>query len=886
MLRSVHMKLVMIMVLLILSLMAVVGAFLINSVMAFYLEEFYTQMSQVFDQSQNPALSRTLQTENSGEENGAEAVLEIMQAYSGELGLDGRSRTLYILDGETGAYLAGTDEAEGRGLEYNSPNLTRALVEKEEGTQANIAADYMDVALPFSRGDGQYVIYILDNKTTVNSLINQIFVLILESLVFGLFISILLSFLLSKTMIIPIQRLTEGAMRVAEGDFSRRIEVTSRDEIGVLTDTFNDMARQLRDTLRQVENERNKLDTLFLHMTDGVVAFDREGRVIHSNPAAAVMLGCTIGGDTTYGQLFGGLASLEEVMAAPDHLEAERQVRDRCLELLMAPFDREQQGGVLAVLHDVTEQRKNQELQREFVANVSHELRTPLTNIRSYAETLSDSAGDIPPAMEKKFLGVILGESDRMTHIVQDLLTLSRFDSGRDDLKLARFSFEAAVQDLYNAVYMEAQRHSHTLELELEDGLPEVTADRERTVQVMMNIVSNSIKYTPDGGKIVISAGRTGDRVWMQVDDNGIGIPPEDRPRIFERFYRVDKARSRQSGGTGLGLSIAKEIVARHEGVLELVDREGPGLYFDWQGEVPLEVLDGWLSVENPMLTGSVRRMVLAAREGRVFLCYFDEMAGGYYACASDVVSASRLEEVVETLRDNGARFAFETEEYSGLEPCTLVLGEPLSPAVYASVDPLGGSQSLSGLQEALGFPESSASFSGAGEQVIRSRNDTLRIGADGTVTYEPAAEGSDRYLLSGGGVYEAVEGCRDLAQQAVDAVGGEERLFLMSARETGQGGWEIQFGYSLDGVQVRLGEDGWAARFTVEQGQITGFQLRMRCYTDTGTTTVVLPERQAMAAMEAKGHENEELLLVYLDTGAEMVTASWAAASELSGRG
>ena len=116
------------------------------------------------------------------------------------------------------------------------------------------------------------------------------------------------------------------------------------------------------------------------------------------------------------------------------------------------------------------------------------------------------------------------------------------------------------------------------LELELEDGLPEVTADRERIVQVMMNIVSNSIKYTPDGGKIVISAGRTGDRVWMQVDDNGIGIPPEDRPRIFERFYRVDKARSRQSGGTGLGLSIAKEIVARHEGVLELVDREGPGL--------------------------------------------------------------------------------------------------------------------------------------------------------------------------------------------------------------------------------------------------------------------------------------------------------------------
>ena len=576
MLRSVHMKLVMIMVLLILSLMTVVGTFLINSIMAFYLEEFYTQMSRVFDQNQ--ALSRNLETEVTSDEDGAQAILSIMEAYYGDLGLDSRSRTLYILDGETGDYLTGTDEEEGRGLEYDSPNLTRALVEREEGAEANIAADYMDVALPITRGEDSYVIYILDNKTTVNSLISQIFGLILESLIFGLIISILLSFLLSKTMIIPIQRLTEGAMRVAEGDFSRRIEVTSRDEIGVLTDTFNDMARQLRDTLRQVENERNKLDTLFLHMTDGVVAFDRDGQVIHSNPAAEGMLGRSIGPDTTYKELFGDQYSLEEAMAAPDHLEGEIRVRDQVLDLLLAPFDRERQGGVLVVLHDVTEERKNQEMQREFVANVSHELRTPLTNIRSYAETLSDSAGDIPPDMEKKFLGVILTESDRMTHIVQDLLTLSRFDSGRDDLKLSWFSFEGAVQDLYNAVYMEAQRHSHALELTLEPGLPQVRADRERIMQVMMNIVSNAIKYTPDGGRIQISAGQVGKRVWMQVDDNGIGIPAADRPRIFERFYRVDKARSRQSGGTGLGLSIAKEIVDRHEGVLALVDREGPGL--------------------------------------------------------------------------------------------------------------------------------------------------------------------------------------------------------------------------------------------------------------------------------------------------------------------
>mgnify|MGYP002798015574 len=165
-----------------------------------------------------------------------------------------------------------------------------------------------------------------------------------------------------------------------------------------------------------------------------------------------------------------------------------------------------------------------------------------------------------------------------MTHIVQDLLTLSRFDSGRSELKLAPFSFGQAVQDVYNAILMEAQRHGHQVELKLPPTLPDIVGDRERILQVMMNIVSNSIKYTPDGGHIRISAGQWPGKVWMEVADNGIGIPQADRGRIFERFYRVDKARSRESGGTGLGLSIAKEIIDRHEGTIELLDRPGPGL--------------------------------------------------------------------------------------------------------------------------------------------------------------------------------------------------------------------------------------------------------------------------------------------------------------------
>ena len=577
MFRSLHMKLMLIMTLLIVALMTVVGAFLINSVVNYYTQDFHTQMAEAFGDA---GFWSDLTTPADGEEDGAASIARILSTNS-TLGIDNRSRKCYVLDGSDARYLAGSDQPENVRTPELSRNLSRAL-NGEIGDDNDPAATYMDEAVPLERGGAGYIIYVRDDRTTVQALNSELITLIVEALVFGLVISVLLSFLLSKTLITPIERLTEGAERVADGDFSHKIEVASRDEIGVLTRTFNDMARQLKQTLEEVENERNKLGTLFLHMTDGVVAFSWEGAVIQSNPAAERLLGraIPIGGEENYDTLFAPIAPLRGVLAVeqPGYLDGAMDVDGRSLELLLAPFDPERLGGVLVVIHDVTEQRKTEEMRREFVANVSHELRTPLTNIRSYAETLADNAGALPPDTEKNFLGVILNESDRMTHIVQDLLTLSRFDSGRTELKLAPFDFERAVRDVYNAILMEAQRHGHKVELELENGLPQVSGDRERILQVMMNVVSNASKYTPDGGRIRISAGRLGARVWMEVADNGIGIPKEDRGRIFERFYRVDKARSRESGGTGLGLSIAKEIVDRHEGTLELVERPGPGL--------------------------------------------------------------------------------------------------------------------------------------------------------------------------------------------------------------------------------------------------------------------------------------------------------------------
>ena len=220
--------------------------------------------------------------------------------------------------------------------------------------------------------------------------------------------------------------------------------------------------------------------------------------------------------------------------------------------------------------------KKSEQMRKEFVANVSHELRTPITSVKSYSETLLEDP-DMPPAMQQKFLNVIVNESDRMTNLVQDLLTLSRFDAGSIEFSFTRFRFEKSLQDVYSAMVMEAQKHGHTFTLDIQTDLPEIVGDRGRIEQVLINMVSNAIKYTKDGGVITMTAGQTGNQVWCTVRDNGVGIPAQDVDRVFERFYRVDKARSRESGGTGLGLSIANEIVMRHGGKLSLESELGKG---------------------------------------------------------------------------------------------------------------------------------------------------------------------------------------------------------------------------------------------------------------------------------------------------------------------
>lgn len=572
--RGLHGKLTIIMILLIFSVMLVVSAFLVRGVKQFYLQSFYTQMKTVFE---NPTFISDLRNA-AGQNDGPVYMSRILGAYSAELGIDTGVRCYYILSGETGKLLVSSESSEPEML--ITPNVVTALTGRE-GSSGSIANDYMDIAVPIQSGDNSYIICVRDNRQTVTLLTQKVFSIILAALIIGMAISVLLSLLLSKTMVIPIQKLTKAAQGMTSGDFSDRIAVLADDEIGTLTKTFNSMAEQLHDTLIAIEGERNTLSTVFLYMTDGILVFSGEGKIIRYNPAAEKMLGIRFEDpEICFENTFGDIADFNSLLSMENDtvFEQEKNSDNRYLDIFFAPYPGDgKQRGVLAVVHDITEQRRSDEMRREFVANVSHELRTPITSVRSYAETISEFGSDMPEEQRKHFLGVILNESDRMTKIVQDLLSLSRFDAGETDLNLERFDLNESARNVFDALKLDAEKRGLKPETDLPDEPVYILGDKARIEQVIINICSNALRYTPAGGNVRLILTIDGSSARLSVADTGIGIPKADIGRIFDRFYRVDKARSRAMGGTGLGLSIAYEIVKRHNGRITVESEQNVG---------------------------------------------------------------------------------------------------------------------------------------------------------------------------------------------------------------------------------------------------------------------------------------------------------------------
>ncbi|HLR52998.1 MAG TPA: cell wall metabolism sensor histidine kinase WalK [Candidatus Avamphibacillus sp.] len=410
--------------------------------------------------------------------------------------------------------------------------------------------------------------------------INEIF---FKGSVLAIVVSAILGILVARTITKPIKEMRRQAQTMAKGDFSQKVNVYSSDEIGQLAVTFNDMNDRLRLSYATIEEEQRKLSSILENMSDGVIATDEKGSVEVMNDAAGRLIGQSP--DEVIGEFILDVLHLDEKIVDVTELRDSGSMiidfsEDNHIFLLRANFstvidEEEQITGFITVLSDVTEQEQLERDRREFVSNVSHELRTPLTTMRSYIETLTEGAWE-NKELAPKFLKVAQNETERMIRMVNDLLQLSRMDQNDYGLKRERVEFTHYFNEVIDRFEMNIPEKI-TFIRKISNDSYLVWMDKDKMTQVLDNIISNAIKYSPEGGKITFKLSRHNNQMLVSVADEGMGIPYDRLDKVFERFYRADKARSRKLGGTGLGLAITKELVEAHHGKIWAKSREGKG---------------------------------------------------------------------------------------------------------------------------------------------------------------------------------------------------------------------------------------------------------------------------------------------------------------------
>jgi two-component system phosphate regulon sensor histidine kinase PhoR len=397
-------------------------------------------------------------------------------------------------------------------------------------------------------------------------------------------LAVFLAIFIAERTVRPVRRLTRVANRLAEGDLNARLFPTTRDEVGQLTQAFNEMAEQLRDKVVVLAAERGRLAAVLEHMADGVLITDDNGRVQLINPAAAQLLNTDE--ETALGLSYAQVVRHHQLIElwrrcqerGEEQVEAMEISYERLfLQAIVTPFQQAEADGYLVILQDLTRIRRLETVRRDFISNISHELRTPLAGLKALVDTLRDGAMQDPPAAQR-FLNRMENEVDVLTQMVQELLELSRIESGQVPLRLIPTSVPEILVPPIERLRPQAERAQLEINVELSPSLPLVLADLERIRQVATNLVHNAIKFTPAHGTITVLAESTEDEVIISVSDTGVGIPADDLSRIFERFYKADRARS--GGGTGLGLSIAKHIVQGHGGRIWAKSVEGQGSVF------------------------------------------------------------------------------------------------------------------------------------------------------------------------------------------------------------------------------------------------------------------------------------------------------------------
>ena len=407
----------------------------------------------------------------------------------------------------------------------------------------------------------------------------------------GLFFSLVLAFVLgsiaASRVIKPINRMINASRKFSEGDFSRRIIQPSQDEIGELAATLNKMAQDIENKIKEIRAQNQKLAAIFNSMIEGVIIIDKAGRIVSINQAVEKIFG-VVKGDAA-GKIFLEVIrnnDIAEVISAilkkGEPVSAELTliypVR-RIFEVNATPiFDNDTIGGCLLVIHDITEIRRLETMRRDFVANVSHELKTPLTSIKGFVETLLEGALD-DKENNRNFLKIIQNHAERLNSLVEDLLSLSYLESKETILNKESLNLRLQLEEVISGFKSQLKKMNVAIKNDLPAGIS-INADKNRIEQVFTNLIDNAIKFNKEKGSIRVYSREANGKIEVFVEDSGIGIPEKDIPRVFERFYRVDKARSRELGGTGLGLSIVKHIIELHNGSVGVESVEGLGSKF------------------------------------------------------------------------------------------------------------------------------------------------------------------------------------------------------------------------------------------------------------------------------------------------------------------
>ncbi|MCA1032281.1 cell wall metabolism sensor histidine kinase WalK [Bacillus timonensis] len=451
-----------------------------------------------------------------------------------------------------------------------------------------------------SENDIKGAIYLIASMENVFSDIKKINNILATGTGIALVITAILGVLLAQTITRPISAMRKHALEMAKGNFSRKVKVYGYDEIGQLALTFNNLTRKLQEAQATTEGERRKLSSVLTHMTDGVIATDRKGRVILINEPGLKLL--NVSRETAISQSIVTLLGLdseytfEKLIEERDPLTLDFSTSANPY-ILKANFSVIQKetgfiNGLIAVLYDITEQERIDQERREFVANVSHELRTPLTTMRSYIEALTDGAWQ-EKELAPQFLEVTQNETERMIRLVNDLLQLSKLDSKDYRLNKDWLDFISFFHKIIDRFEMTKEQNV-LFKRHLPNKSIYIEMDQDKITQVLDNIISNALKYSPEGGTVTFSLREYKTKVKIQISDAGVGIPKENLSQIFERFYRVDKARTRQLGGTGLGLAIAKEVVEAHDGEIWANSEEGVGTTITFTLPIEPELEDEW----------------------------------------------------------------------------------------------------------------------------------------------------------------------------------------------------------------------------------------------------------------------------------------------------